>query len=210
MKLLFWHRFIEWIMMEIWCSMMLLLCSRIMIFFLRRIWQMFPIRISRIPMIPPFSLYKNIVMNRRDCVISHVSRDKILFSLRNKSGWTLHHHLLHFLIYIHRYLYHFWIRKCMSMKMGISYSQHLLRVEENDLKQWHEFFRCIISKKIKYSDLLFRMRNMNSGLIIGLHFMVLMVSMILVTEKIVGAKNSEYRAILQQAVMDVWILLMKR
>jgi hypothetical protein len=47
------------------------------------------------------------------------------------------------------------------------------------------------------------MRNMNSGLIIGLHFMVLMVSMILVTEKIVGAKNSEYRAILQQVVMDV-------
>lgn len=44
---------------------------------------------------------------------------------------------------------------------------------------------------------------MNSGLITGLHFMVLMASMILVTEKIVGAKNSEYRAILQQVVMDV-------
>ena len=44
---------------------------------------------------------------------------------------------------------------------------------------------------------------MNSGLIIGLHFMVLMASMILVTEKIVGAKSSEFRAIHLQVVMDV-------
>ena len=47
------------------------------------------------------------------------------------------------------------------------------------------------------------MKNMNSGLITGLHFMVPMVFMMLAINITVGAKNSEYRAILQQAVMDV-------